>query len=251
MEGLRVATWALVGDDEEGQKALDSLLRAGCEVRATRLSGRASRVGVVLSTAGGDSAFTQRCGPRTVDTLAAGEVPLDWIQAPHILHLDRSTSLALELARARARAGKVVSLDLHDWPARPEGARRAIEIAKVSTLIQLREQSALSAAAALGVAATPHAILAALEGATQWLAITRGSAGTVAACSSGGAAEAMVKAEPYLDSTGAGDAHAAGLLASWLWGDGLQHAVARAAAWGAQACGWLGARRPPEAHRMG
>lgn len=71
-----------------------------------------------------------------------------------------------------------------------------------------------------------------------------GADGAVAATSRGAVVEAPALMVDAVDATGAGDAFAAGFLAAWLMGNGLDQALASGAALGAQAVTSVGARPP-------
>jgi sugar/nucleoside kinase (ribokinase family) len=243
--GAEVALVARVGDDLAGRGAVLELAEAGVDVRAVADPQRATGTCVVLVDAAGERTMLPDRGANLA--LAPGDLPADLWRAGAHLHLSgytllhpgsRAAGLAA-LQRARA-AGMTVSIDpASAAPLRAAGADAVLEwLAGADLLLPNRDEAAELTGEADPVAAAR--VLARCAGARE----------VVVKLGPGGAlwtdGETVVTAPApvaeVVDTTGAGDAFAAGWLAAR--GDGAEPAEALylACASGAQAVGHPGAR---------
>lgn len=83
----------------------------------------------------------------------------------------------------------------------------------------------------------------------EWVVITHGPKGATAFGRDGAVIEASAPAVDVLDTTGAGDAFAAGLVHGLVSGRTMERAVATGCAWGGEAVRWESSALPIEAVR--
>jgi ribokinase len=200
--GVPVALIGRAGRDAAAEIALRGL--DGVDVRVARDEDRPTGTCVVLVAPGGER--TMLPDPGANDALAPEDLPGDLFAGPEVLHvagymLLRPGSRAVALAALeRARdAGMLVSIDPSSAaPLRADPAFLAR--ARPVDLLLPNERE--------------HAALGALDGARE-VAVTLGAGG---ARWTDGVAHASVPAVPLddvRDTTGAGDAFAAGFLSAW------------------------------------
>jgi len=216
--GSPVALVCRVGDDERGRAAVAGLRAGGVDVHATLDPGRQTGTCVVLVEPGGERTMLPDPG--------ANDAPLGPVPAGDHLHVvgyallrrgPRESALAaIEHARA---AGATVSVDPSSWALLYPGA-----IPEVDLLLPNEEE-----AAALGEQ-SPHETVVKL--------------GPAGARWSDGTRTIHVPAEPgtVVDTTGAGDAFAAGLLVTRLRGAGPREALEAGCRVAARAVAQVGAR---------
>jgi ribokinase len=242
--GLSVAMVGRAGDDEPGRLAAESLSCRGVDARIVRMAGRATKLNSVLVVAGGgEPTFVATVPPRVAPPARPSDVPACLLASARVLHLDRVSATGLDLAMRRARAGLAVTLDLHDAPQRPEAMARVEALLPCLSLLQVRGDAAAALGRRWGLPSDPCALAEGLARRVPAVAITLGAEGSVA-CEAGGTPVVVPAVTPsrLMDPTGAGDAHAAALIAGLVRGVPFRDALRDAAEAGSRACSALGAR---------
>jgi sugar/nucleoside kinase (ribokinase family) len=258
--GVRVTLCGVVGADAAGTVRLDELTSAGvsCAVRQSHEAATGSIV--VLSGPVERAMITDRGANRL---LSVADVDAAFADAADAVHLHLSgyslldavsadaASHALEAAHAR---GLTVSVDAASAaPLREVGGlafvswvRRAdvlfANANEARVLLGDRDSDRLLATDLAAALATR------LEGRADvggTVVVKLGADGAVAATSRGTVVETPALPVQALDTTGAGDAFAAGFLAAWLGGANVGDALGAGAALGARAVTTLGARPTP------
>ncbi len=246
--GVSVGLVARVGDDAAGRAALREVERAG--VRARAHLDPVTRTGTVV-------ALVDATGERTMLTdrganrdLTPADLPDEWFRAPAHLHLsgyvlldERSRRVGAAAMRLAATAGMAVSVDPASWaPLEAMGAASFLELTAPAHLCLPNSDEARV------LTGREDPVAAARDLAAHY-------GGAVVKCGAHGAVWSdgdHVHHEPadsvaVVDTTGAGDAFAAGYLAGVL--DGLAPAEALRAAvhTAATVVGVMGARPPDDA----
>lgn len=239
--GLRASVFGKVGDDALGAHLVDLLDERGVDthgvVRDAHVTTSAS---VVLVSSDGERTFLHAPGANA--RLAADEVDLDALYGARCLHVGGAgllesldgAPLARILEGARQR-GLATSLDTA-WDASGRWGRVVPCLAHADvacpSLAEARAISGEHDVAAVAAWFRAHG--------PEWVALTMGPDGCFA---SGPGFEGRVDAPQVevVDSTGAGDAFAAGLLYGRLAGRPFERAVRFASAAGALATTTLGA----------
>jgi len=205
-----------VGDDELGRRAVDALLAAGVRVHAGVDRERPTGTCVVLVEPGGER--TMLPDPGANDTPA--DLPEAWLEPGRHLHVvgyallrDGARPGALAAIERAQAAGMTVSVDPSSWALIREGA-----IPEVDLLL-------------------PNEREAEVLGDRGEMAVKLGAAGARWG-------DVHVPAVPVevVDTTGAGDAFAAGLLTARLRGAGRREALEAGCAAAARAVTQVGAR---------
>jgi ribokinase len=246
--GLRPALVARVGDDDRGRAAVDELRAAGVDARLTADPKRPTGTCVVLVSPGGERSMIP--DPGAGDRLAPSDLPGDLLGPGRHLHvagysLLRAASRTAALsAMARAReSGMSVSVD-------PSSA--ALLSPAFLDLVcgaDLLLPNATEAAALTGEDDPERAALLLAERVPE-VVVKRGELG---ALWTDGQSVVRAEAAPVaaaVDSTGAGDAFAAGLLAARVDGAEPEAALAAGCRLAAAAVLTLGGR-PPARRRAG
>ncbi|MEV0326187.1 carbohydrate kinase family protein [Micromonospora echinospora] len=232
--GLRVTVVDVIGDDPPGDVIRAALARTDATT-VLRTDDRGTRRSVNLVDPAGrrmslyDSRPWQGPPPFTADELAALVARATHV---HVSIMDWTRDL-LPTLRAALPEGVGVSTDLHDWDGRNPYHRPFAEVADLVFVSGVR----LGAVAAeTATALTPRIVV-----------VTHGADG--AALYRPGHPPVRVPAAtppaPVVDSNGAGDAFAAGFLASRLRGDTPEAAARYAAEVAAAACAHDGMEYPP------
>jgi ribokinase len=230
----RVALVCRVGDDERGSQAADDLHVAGVEVRAEVDHERPTGTCVVLVEPGGERSMLPDSGANEAGT----ELPADLLEPGGHLHvvgyalLRPGTRAAAVDALERARAaGMTASIDPSSWALLSPGVLPAADL----LLPNARE------AAALTGEEDPERAARALAAGGGEVVVKLGAQG---ALWTDGAAVVRVPAAPaaVVDTTGAGDAFAAGLLVARLAGAGPREALEAGCRLAARAVAQVGAR---------
>jgi sugar/nucleoside kinase (ribokinase family) len=242
--GVPVTLVARVGDDDVGRGAMAELRARGVDPVVAIDDALATGTCVVLVDAAGERSMLPDPGANAA--LGPAGLPADRFVAGAHLHLtgyallrpgSRAAALhALALARA---AGMTISVDPSSAaPLRAAGPERFLEwVAGAGVLLPNRDE-----AAALTGHDDPATAARALAPHVAAVVVTLGADGalwhdrerTLTVPAAAGAA--------VLDTTGAGDAFAAGFLAAWLAGAAPAEALAAGGRFAARAVGVLGAR---------
>jgi sugar/nucleoside kinase (ribokinase family) len=217
--GAPVALVARAGDDEPGRSAVGKLRGHGVDVAGVVLdSERPTGTCVVLVAPDGERTMLPDAGANAA--LSPADLPA--FEAGAHLHLVGYTLLrdgppreaALEALRRARERGMTISLDPSSAaPLRAFGAERFLDLAgPVDLLLPNRDEAS---------------VLGPLAGRAREVVVTVGAEGARWTDGSASVAAPAV-ASDVADTTGAGDAFAAGFLAAWL--DGAPPAAALGAA---------------------
>jgi sugar/nucleoside kinase (ribokinase family) len=214
--GEPVSLACRIGDDDHGRRAVDDLLELGVRVNATIDDHRPTGTCVVLVEPGGERTMLPDPGAND----APADVPHDWLAPGGHLHVvgyallrDGARPGALDaIARARA-AGMTVSVDPSSWALIRPGAIPPVHL----LLPNEREAEVLGERESMVVKLG--------AGGARW-------------------GDVHVPAEPVqvIDTTGAGDAFAAGFLSARLQGADRAAALKAGCATAARAVAQVGAR---------
>ncbi len=263
--GLSVTMCGVVGADTVGSARIAELSAVGvaCVIRQSPDMPTGS---IVILSGPADRAMITDRGANALLTVADVDAAFaDSADAVH-LHLSGYSLLdagsadaarhALEVAHAR---GLTVSVDAASAvPLREVGGLAFVSwVRRADVLLANGDEARVllgEADSQRSLATDLAAALATrLEGRADvggTVVVKLGADGAVAATSRGAVVEAPALPVNAVDATGAGDAFAAGFLAAWLGGDGLDQALATGAAFGARAVTTVGAR-PPVARSNG
>lgn len=253
--GANVAAWLAaqevgttfvgrVGDDALGREALSALAWQGVDVRATSATDRATGTCVVLVEPGGARSMLPDAGANS--TLAPDDLPLDLFRPGSHLHLSGYTLLnegsrdAGLAALARAHdVGMTTSVDPSSAALlEAAGPERFVEWTRGTALLMPNDDEAQ----VLAGVSDPREAAAALCTSYGEVVVKLGRHG---ALWHGGFISASAPAESgveVVDTTGAGDAFAAGFLASWLLHPEPESALAAGNRLAALAVAQVGAR---------
>lgn len=236
--GVQVALIARVGADEAGRTATAELAAAGIECRFA-VDPALRTCCVVVLVADGDRTMLSDRGANAA--LAVDDVHLPVVTGRAHLHLsgyvlldDGSRAAGLAALSIAREAGWTTSVD-------PQAARHIESVGARRFLSWVQGVDLLlpndSELEALG---GPESALAAATA----VVVTHGRDGASWYQAGGGHFDAGAPAAAWTDTTGAGDAFNAGLIAAWLAGADPATALAQGVAAGTQAAGHLGARPP-------
>lgn len=248
--GRRVVFVGRVGDDLLGQAALHRLAALGVQVRAaTDPTARTGTCVVVVDADGGRSMYPD-AGANAL--LSVDDLPVDLLTGPGPVHLhvsgyallnpgSRPAALAA-LAMAQG-AGHSTSLDpASAGPIRRVGPAQMLAWADGVDLLLANEDEARL------LAGTDDPLTAAvtLTDRIASVVVKLGPRGAAWARAGAGADPVQVPAEPVtvVDTTGAGDAFAAGFLPAWLAGADPVDALGAGCAMAARVVAKMGARPP-------
>ena len=244
-EGVAVTLAARAGDDAAGHGAVAELRAGGVATAVTHDPEAATGTCVVLVAPGGERTMLPDRGANLA--LAPGDLPATAFVPGGHLHLSGYVLLdpgclpaglaAVGLAR---RAGMTVSVDpASEAPLRACGPRRFLGWAGWPGVLLPNAQEA----AALTGLGDPEAAARALTAHADEVVVTLGAAGAL--WTDGAALHRVPAAAPeglVLDTTGAGDAFAAGWIAARRRGAGPEAALTSAVALAARALTGPGAR---------
>jgi len=249
--GAHAVLLGRVGQDAAGRAIEADLRGAGVEVRFTADPELAT--GMVLVLAEPDGERTMVPDPGAHASLRAEHLPGEVFRRGAHLHLSGYTLLkpqsreagltALALARA---AGMTVSVDAASaGPLSSVGPRRFLDWVTGADLLFANRDEALLLA---GVADPPHAAARILAASVGTAVVKLGAGGALAQGPDGAFAETgpvagtSADSPARLETTGAGDAFAAGFLAAWLAEASPAEALAAGSALAAEAVRMTGAR---------
>jgi sugar/nucleoside kinase (ribokinase family) len=221
--GVPVTLVARAGDDEAGRGAVDRLRGHGVDATHVALDvRRATGTCVVLVAPDGERSMLPDAGANAA--LAAADLPDAAFAGGRHLHLAGYTLLrdgspreaAVEALRRARATGMTISVDPSSAaPIERFGAERFLDLAGHPDLLMPNRDEA----AALTGSTDPVAAARVLSAHAREVVVTLGADG---ACWTDGRvvidAPAIIPRTPVRDTTGAGDAFAAGFLAAWLDG---------------------------------
>jgi sugar/nucleoside kinase (ribokinase family) len=209
-----------VGTDPLGDRLLAELIRAGVEARVQR-RGRTGSVVVLVDVDGERTFLPDRAAAADLDALPADA--LDDVAVLHVpaygLHGGRTAATVRALLDVAARRGVPVSLDASSW-----AVLRAIGVEQVRALVEQVRPLVLFANVdearelELQRRPLPATTLVLKDGARPTTVLERGERLEIA----------VPPVEGVRDSTGAGDAFAAGWLSAMIEGQGPRERVERA-----------------------
>jgi ribokinase len=241
--GARSVFLGRVGDDAFGRDVVDTLVRQGVEV----LAGVDTEVqtGVCLVLVGPDGERTMVPSAGANDRLRESDLPMELFDPADHLHLsgyallkDGARPTALAALDAALGAGAAVSVDAASAaPIRALGAQEFLGWLPVQTLLIANRDEA----AVLSGCEDPWLAAAQLSRRFPRVVVKCGSSGALVAAA-GRVQEVAGAAAVVIDSTGAGDAFAAGLLAALRRGADLREAAHEGNLLGARAVSTVGAR---------
>lgn len=242
--GADVACVGRVGDDDMGRAAARALSEAGATPLLAIDPWRATGVCVVLVSAGGRRSMLPDPGANAA--LAQADLPDDRFVAGAHLHLagyallhrgSRPAALAA-LALARNRAMTISVDPASSAPLRDVGASTVLGwLSGVDLLLP----NAAEATALTGQRGAPDAARM-LSATAAEVVVTLGARGALWTDGQSSARIAAIGVQRVVDTTGAGDAFTAGLLAARLAGAGAREALAAGARLAARAVARVGAR---------
>jgi sugar/nucleoside kinase (ribokinase family) len=274
--GARTVLLGRVGDDPAGRTAAEGLRAAGVDTRFA--IDRQRPTGTVIVLVEPDGERTMVPDPGANEALTADDLPADAFESGAHLHLSgytllRASSRAAGLAALdQARAtGMTVSVDAASvGPLQAAGIERFLSWIDGVDVVFANQSEARTLAAAAHSAAPPVSVTAQSSAMVHrlnsvsaaravaehcGLAVVKLGAQGALACNSTGDYEYVdavaLAAQGAIDTTGAGDAFAAGFLHAWLTERPLAEALRAGCALAAQAVGSVGARSASASARPG
>ena len=240
LAGAPVALVARVGEDAAGRAAVAELEALGVDTRVAIDDARPTGTCVVLVAADGERTMFPDAGAN--ERLAPGDLRNDLLVAGDHLHVagyallregSRAAALsAIERARAAAMS---VSVDPSSAALLSGG------VGRLGTGVSLLLPNALEASTLTGLD-DPEAAARALSESFPEVAVTLGAAGVLWTDGGDLIRAGAGSGEGVVDTTGAGDAFAAGLLAARVRGAGVEESLAAGCALAARAVATPGAR---------
>jgi argininosuccinate lyase len=193
------------------------------------LVGESTGMTVAAEAPDRDRAFLTYVGVNAV--WDASMVPTDMLAADHVLLCDYFAAPGMQgestralLAGARA-AGAVTYFDTAgdplEWPVESQAEIQAL-LPLVDVFLPNEREAIAIAGGAPGVRAAARTLQAISGG---WVVVKRGADGCIAAGPDGAMLSAAAEPVELVDSTGAGDAFNAGLIAAFARGAGWQEAL--------------------------
>ncbi|MCW2140617.1 Sugar or nucleoside kinase, ribokinase family [Actinoplanes cyaneus] len=236
---------AAVGDDPAGRDRVAELVAAGVGDAIQVHAGAVTGSVVVLTGDGERTMITDRgacllLDPAHVTAIVSAAPPGSHLHLSGypLLHAGSRPAGLAALTAAKDR-GLTVSVDAASAaPLRDAGAELFLAWVREADLLLCNADEA----DVLAGPGSPSSQAARLTSVVRHAVVKRGAAGAVWASRDGSSWSAPAPAVPVKDSTGAGDAFAAGLLAAWLTGAAPQAALTAGAALGAAAVQRMGAR---------
>ncbi|NUR72509.1 MAG: ribokinase [Hamadaea sp.] len=243
--GADVVLVGAIGDDQSGRDRVAELTAAGVRVAAQVCPGSATGAIVVLSTLHGRSMITDRGANLllTPESVAAGLSDAGRLHLSAYTLLDpgsrRAGRYALDQALARGIAVSVDAASAH--PLEQVGPELFFSWVRGTQILLANSDEAR----VLAGDGTPEEQARRLADAVEGSAVVKlGGRGAVWALPDGETISAPAPEVRTLDTTGAGDAFAAGLIGALAAGASPEKALEAATALGSQAVTTLGARPP-------
>ncbi|RZH69348.1 carbohydrate kinase family protein [Natrinema altunense] len=234
LAGLEVETGLIgsVGDDDHGLLARRELENAGVSLSGVRVvEGAETAVKYLLVDETGEVAILGNDGVN--EAVTPDDVDPERVRSADHVHLTgQRPDTAAAIARIASDAGRTVSFD----PGRRLGDREYGEALALADVVFVTEREATVLFGDDRTDAADGSIIV----------VTCGADGAEAYTPDRTAVHAGFDVDP-VDTAGAGDAFAAGFLATWLEGADIDHAVAYGNACGALTAGHDGARSAPTA----
>jgi ribokinase len=240
--GAAVALVARVGDDAAGRAAVRELEAVGVEARLAVDPTLPTGTCVVLVAPDGERTMFPDAGANRA--LAPGDLPGELLEAGSHLHVsgyallrDGSRAAALSAMERAHAVGMSTSVDPSSAALLTGGLRR------LGKGVGLLMPNRLEASTLTGLANPPAAARALAESFPE-VVVTLGEDGALWT-DGDELIRVPAAAAEVVDTTGAGDAFAAGLLAARLRGAGVEKAVSAGCNLAARAVATAGARPPP------
>ena len=200
-----------VGDDTLGRALVDELDAAGVQARVQR-GGRTGAIVVLVDADGERTMITDRGAAADLDAIAESDIAgADWVHAPLYGFANPRSARAVTDAAARAAAhGARVSLDLSSVATLRELGPHTVRriLAELDPHVVFANDEEARAVRDLGIAVPPR---------TTWV-VKRGADPVLVTAGGRTDAVPVEKVADVLDTTGAGDAFAAGYLVAALEG---------------------------------
>jgi argininosuccinate lyase len=225
-----------IGDDQLGQW-LHAQLPAGLTDELLVVPGRTGLT-VACEAPGRDRAFLTYLGVNTDWTLSM--VPPDALASPHVLFCDYFWAPALQGAAARellqrARSAGATTYFDTAWDPRGWPPETRSEVSELLPSVHVFLPNEAEARALSGIGDSVHAAARALQAISGgWVVVKLGARGCLAVGPDGAELTAPAPDVPVVDSTGAGDAFNAGLVAALAegldWPTALRSATSLATA---------------------
>ena len=220
--------YGAVGDDDAGRWVASELQRLGLAGDVLVVEGQATGISIALEAPGRERAFLTAHGVLTDYTLA--DVPACAVSADLVLLTGyfslpglRGAGTRELLERARSESACTffdTGWDPEEWEG--DAVREVLDLLPLVDVFLPNEPEAL----ALTGQRTAEAALAALgRHCPGWVVLKRGPLGVLAAGPGGATVELPAPAVQALDTTGAGDSLAAGLLAELALGADMAQAL--------------------------
>lgn len=242
--GLPVSFLGQLGDDQRGRDYAANAARHGVDTARLKYGTGASAVCLSLVTPDGER--TMRTCLGAAARLAPGSIHRADFEGCRHAHIEGYLLFNRELMdrvlHCAQEAGCTVSLDLASFEVvRAAGAQLPALLEAFVTLVFANEEEAEAYA---GGDTAPEAVAGLLAQRCAVAAVKLGARGAVLASAAGAVEVAPVAVERIVDTTGAGDAWAAGFLAGWLQGRDLAASGALGSQLGAAAVQVVGAFLP-------
>jgi sugar/nucleoside kinase (ribokinase family) len=219
--GVPVSACAAVGEDNIGKVVKDSVGRWATRDAVTVIRSRRTTASVVAVSEDGDRCFLSAAGACDQFTLTPEQVENEIALGSRALHIGYAMILPSldgeplkKVMRRASQLGALTSLDVTYFDGRPWP-----DLLDLMPEIDLFCPSLLEACAITGKSDATEAASALVEaGVRKFVAVTEGARGAV--INVVGQGEEFIPAYPVnaVDTTGAGDAFVAGILAAWYRG---------------------------------
>jgi len=219
--GVPVSAFAAVGEDNIGKVIRDSVRRWAARDTITVLGSTRTTASVVAVAEDGDRCFLSAPGACDQFTLTPEQVESEVALGSRALHVGYAMILPMldgeplrELMHRASQLGALTSLDVTYFDGRPWP-----DLLKLMPEIDLFCPSLLEACAITGKSNAADAATALVEaGVRKFVSVTDGARGALIDVVGEGQGFIPAHATTVVDTTGAGDAFVAGVLAAWYRG---------------------------------